>query len=257
MDSLAITKNPILQTYGYNDTVTYVINITNSGTTALTGHSLTDDLGAYAFGTGTLVPLTYIDGTVNYYVNGVLQPAPAVVAGPPLVVSGLNIPAGGVALVIYQARVNEFAPLAQGASITNTATVTGAMGQTATASATIAVINEPDLAITKALEPAVISPEGQLTYTFTILNYGNTEAVATDNVVVSDTFEPILSNVSATYNGTPWTEGAQYAYNDATGEFVTSIGQITVPAATYVQDATTGAFVTVPGQTVITVTGTV
>ena len=30
------------------------------------------DLGAYAFGTDTLVPLTYVADTVRYYSNGIL-----------------------------------------------------------------------------------------------------------------------------------------------------------------------------------------
>lgn len=258
LDSLSITKNPILPTYGYNDTVTYVINITNSGTAALGGLTLTDDLGAYSFGEMLLTPLTYIDGTANYYVDGVLQPAPAVVAGPPLVISGLSVPAGGNALVIYQARVNEYAPLSSDSTIVNTATVTGVgIAQVVSDQATVTVRNEPDLAITKALSPAVISENGQLTYTFTILNYGNAEALATDNVVISDAFEPILDITAVTYNGALWTEGVQYNYNDATGIFTTVAGQITVPAATYVQDPTTGAFTTVPGEAVITVTGTV
>ena len=258
VDSLAITKNPILPTYGYNDTVTYVINITNSGSTVLSDLTLTDDLGTYEFGEGTRTPLTYVDGTVNYYVDGVLQPTPAVVAGPPLVISGLTVPAGGNALVIYQAKVNEFAPLSIDSTIVNTATVTGAgIAQVASAQATVTVRNEPDLAITKALSPAVVNENGVLTYTFTILNYGNTEAAATDDVVISDVFEPILDITSVTYNGTPWTEGVQYNYDEATGQFTTVAGQITVPAATYVQDAVTGAFATVPGEAVITVTGRV
>ena len=258
VDSLTVTKNSILQTYGYNDTVTYVINITNSGTAAITDLTLTDDLGTYVFGEGALTPLTYVDGTVNYYVDGVLQPAPAVVAGPPLVISGLAVPAGGNALVIYQANVNEFAPLDAGSTIVNTATVTGiGVVQIASDSATVTVREEPDLAITKAVNPAVISENGQLTYTFTVLNYGNTPAVATDNVTLADNFDPILDALTVTYNGTPWVEGTQYTYNEATGTFATVAGEITVPAATYVQDPITGAVAVTPGETVITVTGTV
>lgn len=258
VDSLTVTKNSILPTYGYNDTVTYVINITNSGTATLTGLTLTDNLGAYVFGEGLLTPLTYVDGTVNYYVDGVLQPTPTVVAGPPLVISGLAVPAGGNALVIYQANVNEFAPLDAGSTIVNTATVTGiGVVQIASDSATVTVREEPDLAITKAVNPAVISENGQLTYTFTVLNYGNTPAVATDNVTLADNFDPILDNLTVTYNGTPWVEGTQYTYNEATGTFATVAGEITVPAATYVQDPVTGAIAVTPGETVVTVTGTV
>ena len=56
----------------------------NSGAAALTGLTLNDNLGAYAYNTSTLYPLTYIDGSIQYYINGVLQAAPTATAGPPL-----------------------------------------------------------------------------------------------------------------------------------------------------------------------------
>ena len=61
--------------------------------TAFTGATLEDDLGEYDFGERELTPLTYIPGTIKYYIDGVLQPTPVVTAGPPLTVSGLTIPA--------------------------------------------------------------------------------------------------------------------------------------------------------------------
>ena len=111
LEVLSATKTAVRNTYGQSDTVTYIVSIVNSGTTPITGISVTDNLGEYIFGTTTLVPLTYIDGTVKYYVNGVLQPSAVVTAGPPLVVSGITVPAGGSVTVAYEAAVNEFAPL--------------------------------------------------------------------------------------------------------------------------------------------------
>jgi uncharacterized repeat protein (TIGR01451 family) len=95
-----------------------------------------------------------------------------------------------------------------------------------------------------------------LTYTFVIENRGNTEAVATDNLVVTDTFNPILSSLAVTFEGETWTEGENYTYNENTGEFATLAGQITVPAATYSTDAS-GAVTVVPGTVTLTVSGTV
>ena len=94
-------------------------------------------------------------------------------------------------------------------------------------------------------------------YTFIIQNTGNREAIATDNVLLSDTFAPILNPISVTYNGTAWVEGVNYTYSETTGEFATLDGQITVPAATYGTNPDTGAVTITPGVTVITVTGTV
>ena len=47
------------------------------------------------------------------------------------------------------------------------------------------------------------------------------------------------------------------AYDEATGEFATVAGVITVPAATFTQDETTGVWAVDPGVAVVTVTGTV
>lgn len=105
--------------------------------------------------------------------------------------------------------------------------------------------------------PTTITENGRLTYTFVIQNSGNTAAVAADNVIVTDTFNPILKNISVTFNGNAWTEQTNYTYSETTGEFATVAGQVTVPAATYTQDAASGEWIVEPGVSVITITGTV
>ena len=87
VEVLSATKNALIDTYTVGDTVTYVISISNSGSSAMTGVNVTDDLGAYTFGATTLVPLTYVDGSLAYYINGVLQPTPTVVGAPALTVA--------------------------------------------------------------------------------------------------------------------------------------------------------------------------
>lgn len=90
-----------------------------------------------------------------------------------------------------------------------------------------------------------------------IQNTGNQEVVATDNAVITDAFDPILTDLVVTYNGTAWTEGVQYEYNEATGLFVTNSGRITVPAATYTQNPVTGEYTLTPGIATLVVTGTI
>ena len=102
-----------------------------------------------------------------------------------------------------------------------------------------------------------ITDNGQLTYTIIIQNNGNAPASATDGIIVSDTFNPALSNITVTLNGTPLTEGTGYTYDEATGAFATTDGTVSVPAATYTQDPTTGVWSVTPGTTVLTVTGTI
>lgn len=258
LEVLSATKTAVVDSYAADDDVTYVISIINSGTTAFTGLTVTDDLGAYEFSGTQLTPLTYTDGSIRYYINGELQAAPAVVSGPPLVISGINIPAGGNALVIYEAEVNQFASPEVGGAITNEATVSGGgLTTPLIAEETITIAGNPSLTITKSLSPQTITENGQLTYTFTIQNSGNVSAVATDNVTLTDTFDPILDPITVTFEGAVWTEPTNYTYDETTGVFSTVPGQITVPAATYTQDPVTGAWRVTPGVATLTVTGTV
>lgn len=257
LETLSATKQALLGTYSAGDTVTYIIGIFNSGTVPVTGVNVTDDLGAYPFNGTTLVPLTYVDGSLNYYQNGVLQPAPTVSSGgTSLVVSNITVPAGGYAQLIYQAKVNEFAPVSISGQITNTATVVNGI-ESVTAQETITVNEAPLLGINKAINPSTVTDNGQLTYTFTIQNFGNTEAGISDALSVTDVFDPILDPITVTLNGTPLTEGTEYNYDPATGLFTTIAGTITVPAATVVQDPVTGEYNVTPGTAILTVTGTV
>lgn len=255
---LSAAKNALVDTYQEGDQLTYVVSITNSGTTAFTALTVTDDLGAYEFGTETRTPLTYVEDSVALYQNGVLQDDPTVTAGPPLTFADITVPAMGSVVLIYQARVNEFADPSGEGSITNTATVTGGgLSTPIEVSETVTAESGLLLTITKAISPVPVAENGRLTYTFVIENFGTEPAVATDNVVVTDLFDPILSDLVVTLNGAPWTAPAQYTYNQATGLFTSQIGAITVPAATVVRDPVTGAFTTVPGVATLVVTGTV
>ena len=51
---LTAAKTAVVPTYRRDGAVTYLITLTNTGTTPLTGLTVTDDLGGYSFGTGTL-----------------------------------------------------------------------------------------------------------------------------------------------------------------------------------------------------------
>ena len=256
--AVTATKYAVTDTYTQDEVLTYVVSLVNTGTTPLTGLTVTDDLGAYTAGGLTLVPLDYVVGSVNYYVNGALQAPPTVLSNNPLTVTGISIPAGGNAFLVYEARANEFAPPTQGGTVTNTATVTGTeLPAPIATSETVTAASEAFLTIGKALSPSTVSEGDRLTYTFTIQNFGNTPVVATDNATVSDNFDPILTGLTVTFNGTAWTEGVEYTYDEATGVFATVPSAITVPAATYTQNPATGAWSVIPGVSTLVVTGTV
>lgn len=255
LEVLSAEKTAVKAEYTPNDCVTYVISIVNAGTTAMNGLSITDNLGTYLQATTELTPLRYVEGSVKYYVNGVLQSTPVVVEGPPLVINGINVPAGGDVIIVYKADINEYAPLAAGSQITNTATIAGAGITPITAEEVITAVQAPMLTITKSISPVPVTENGTLTYTFLIQNMGNAQVDETVGAIVTDTFNPILSNPVVTFNGTAWTQTTNYTYDETTGVFATNTGQITVPAATYARDPVTNAVVVTPGVSTLVIAG--
>ena len=258
LDVLTATKTAVEGTYTPGELVTYVVTLRNTGTSVLTGLTVTDNLGAYDFNGTTVYPLTYEAGSVALFANGVPQAAPAVTAGPPLVFTGINVPAGGDVVLVYQARANAYAnPTAEG-TIDNTVTVTGdGLSAPVTATETVTADAAAQLCISKSITPTQVVDNDRVTYTFVIQNTGNQAVVATDNATITDTFDPILTALTVTFNGTSWTQGVQYNYDEATGVFTTVPGQILVPAATYTQDPVTGAYTGNPGIATLVVTGTI
>lgn len=257
IEVLSATKTAVIDTYSRDSQITYVIQIVNSGSTAFSGITLNDNLGAYTFDASTLVPLNYVDGSVRYYVNGVLQAVPTVSTDAGLSISGISVPAGGNATIIYVVETNQYAPFGAADSITNTAVLSGNGFSDITVSETVTPVSEAVLSITKTLSPTTVTENGRLTYTFTIQNAGNAPVTAADNVTITDTFDPVLTDIVVTFNGTAWTENTNYTYSETSGEFASVDGQITVPAATYSQDPLTGAWSIEPGVSVLTITGTI
>ena len=258
LEVLEATKTAVEGSYAPGSLVTYAVTLRNTGTGPLNGLTVTDNLGGYPFNGTTVYPLTYEADSVLLIVNGVPQAAPAVTAGPPLVVSGISVPAGGDAVLVYQARANAFANPGVGGTIDNTVTITGdGLSGPVTATETVTAESAPALTISKSITPAQVVDNDRVTYTFIIQNSGSQPVVATDDAAISDVFDPVLTALTVTFDGAPWTQGVQYNYNETTGLFTTVPGQILVPAATYTQDPATGAYTVTPGIATLVVSGTI
>lgn len=257
---LAVSKSAISGDYRQGDTVTYAVSVINSGSTAFSNLTLTDNLGAYASGTtaGTVTPLTFIPGSIVLYSNGTRQTTVPTVSGTtPLTISGINVPANGNILLLYSANANQFAPQGATGSILNTVTLSGTgIATPITATATTDANAAARLSVIKSLNPTTVVENQPLTYTFTIQNTGATATTTADNLVLTDVFDPALNITSVTLNGVALTQGTDYNYNEATGTFTTVANRITVPAASYTQNATTGAWTITPGTAVLQVVGT-
>ena len=252
-DVVSVSKTAVTDSYRPGGSIVYVVSIVNSGEMPVADVAVTDDLGGYEFEGETVYPLSYVEGSLVYLVNGSVEPAPDKEVGQPLVIS--EVPAQANVVLIYETLVTAYAPLGADAEITNTVTVTGpCISAALTASATVPMEMDPLLSITKSLDPEVVTGCDQLTYTFTVQNSGS-QAGEDAAIVVSDTFDPILTDIAVTLNGEEL-PASDYSYDEITGVFATNSGRITVPAAAFTQNED-GTWTTEPGIAVLRVTGTI
>lgn len=258
LEVLSVSKTAIGGNYAPGDLVTYAITLKNTGSAPLNGIVVSDNLGGYDLNGATVYPLTYEQGSATLFIDGVLSAPPTVNAGPPLVFSGINLPGGSNAVLIYEARANAFANPGIDGSITNSATISASgLATPVTVSETVTATGAPVLSISKSISPSQVVDNDRISYTFIIQNTGNQAVIATDNASVSDLFSPILSALSVTLDNIPLAEGVDYTYNDTTGLFTTVPGRILVPAASYTQNPVTGEYTVTPGIATLVVTGTV
>ncbi len=248
--SLSVQKRSIESAYRAGATLTYLVSIQNSGAAAIENAAVSDDLGAYTpvGADAPIVPLTF-SGNAALYLNGVFSQELTPVPEPRAVQFTIpSIPAGGNALLIYQAVVNGYAQLETGSVITNTVSVGD---EPLTASATVPVAAYADVSIEKEMSPNPITDGGQMTVTFTIENRGNVEAT---DLILTDDFALALSDISVTADGVPFSdftfEGNRLTLPSGTQ------GTLSVPAATFSQDET-GLVSVTPGVLVIMLTATV
>lgn len=267
ISSFAINKKAVYGSYGRGDRIAYIIGIDNTSNTAYNSVTLTDNLGAFNAGTEeapvNVTPLSFVPGSLSYWVNGVpgTVTATASVTGGNLVITGINVPAGALVQIGYEATANSFAPLGGEDSITNTVTASGTgVSEGISASETVNATNALNVGIAKALTPTRVSENGQVTYTFTLSNSSNRAAEEADALVITDVFNPRINITSVTFaSGTSapvtWTAGTDYTYA-ADGTFSSTAGRLTVPAAEFTASPT-GEITVTPGTSVLTITGTI
>lgn len=253
-DTLSVEKVSLESTYRPGEEITYVITVTNGGSSALAGVSVTDDLGAYTVGGQTVTPLTYT-GPAIFFIDGVYNGN----VTPTVTADGISfgpttLGAGAVAQVIYKATVNNFAPITEGGEITNTVTATAAGNNTPISdSNTITADSFADVTITKTMAPSDVSEGDALTYTFVISNYGNAEAT---DIVLTDAFDPAPQNITVQVNGTV-VPATDYEYANGVLTLPTTPGatELSLPPATITQDPATGEVIVTPSTLTVTVTG--
>ena len=253
-EPLEVEKVSIEDVYRFGDEITYSVSFSNSGGAALTGVTVSDDLGRYNVGASQRVPLTYVGPSI-LFVDGVC-------AGnitPTVNANGITftiptLASGSRAQILYKAAVNAEAPLSTGSEITNTATVLAAGITTPVSdSNTVRVDDYADVTITKSMSPSNVVDGDALTYTFVINNYGNADAT---NIVLTDAFDPAPESITVQVNGVTL-PATDYTYEGGvlTLPSASSSYELSLPAATITQDPVSGEVRVTPSSLTVTVTG--
>lgn len=256
--TLEISKVALSNAYRAGGDITYIITVTNSGNGDSGDITVTDDLGSIVFGNGKLKTLDYI-GPTQLYIGGKYVSA----LTPITTVDGISfnigsLPIGETAGIIYVARANQNASSALGESITNTATARRfcdcPCDFPSSASATVSAEAYGDLRVIKSVCPNPVVCGEQINYIIDLYNYGNTEV---GNVVLSDTFDPLLTDLNVSVDGSV-IPASQYDYINGTLTLPNRSGsEITVPAASFTRNAQSGAVNINPGHVRITLTGSI
>lgn len=256
---IKLTKTALSGAYKLGDEIVYVVSIVNSGSTSLSSLILEDNLGKYEYtAQQDLIPLNYVSGSVQYYINGVIQNTSSleIVGIPTLKISNISIPKNGNAMLIYRTTVNNYAPLEKEKSIINKITLSDGVTSNALISEAeeeINVIEAPMLSISKLISTAIVDEKREVTYTFVMQNTGNTATLPGSGFYINDDFNPKLDITSVTLDG----EIFENYYYDSSGRFSTENDSFIIPAAQYERDtiADIGAQIVHPGVTVLKVVG--
>lgn len=253
--SALLTKTPLSPVYGEEDTLTYILSIQNTSAGTITNLRVEDNLGTFPFGVTELTPLTYA-GNAILLINGQNATADLTVDSSvdgALIFTVASLPAGATANIVYNARINEFAPLELDATIVNTATLSAdAECVAADASATVTAIGGANVSVLKSMSPNPVVCGDTLTYTIRIYNYGNAPA---ENVQLTDAFDPAPETITVTRNGVPF-PATDFTYENGVLTLPADTADAdTVPAATFTRNPQTGEVTVTPGVVEYIITG--
>ena len=256
--AVSLYKNTLGNTYGEDSVLTYIITLTNTSTSPISGITLTDDLGTFVFGATELTPLTYVEPSlllIDGQDNSVQLTTDSTNTGT-VIFSFPSLAAGATANIIYKVSVNELAPLDVGSTIVNTVTLQNSSDcADGEASATVTVSEAANVSVFKQMTPNPVVCGDTVTYTIRVYNYGN---VAAESLELVDNFDPAPTGITVSRDGILLV-ATDYTYVNGTLTVppAGSPNTVSVPAATFTRDLSTGVVTVAPGIVEYTVTGTI
>ena len=247
---LSVDKSSLESVYRAGDELTYILSVSNGGTTALNNVTLTDSLGTFTLEGTSVTPLTFVPDAllyINGVNNGTITP---VITADSITFTIPTLPAQAGALILYKVTPNTFAPLSAGSQITNTVTADAdGITEAASDSLTVSAADYADVDIFKSMT----ADGSTITYTFDILNSGNAPA---EDITLTDAFDPAPASITVSIGGTV-IPAADYTYVGGVLTLPSGTGTpISLPAASITTDPVTGAVTVTPSALTVTVVGT-
>ena len=198
--TMTVTKEALTNEVRAGDTAAYAVRIENNGAGSIMGITVTDDLGATA---GDPAVLSYVDGSVQFYLNGTEIPGTATPdTGGITFAATATLAPGDNLIVMYLAQLadNATTPVTNSVTVTANTSESASAVVTATASTTITPTAYADVTVFKTADKATVMNGDTLTYTFTLMNTGFDAA---EGVVFTDAFpaEFTVTSVSYTVDG--------------------------------------------------------
>lgn len=243
-----ITNN---ETFRNGENLTYQISVSNDGTSSLYNVTISDDLG------GASNPLTFLDGSGTYNINGITAGIIPTGVRPLVFVLPSPLASGETATITFVARVSS--ALDSGVdSITNTATITANEGSTtgtqisASPNPTVIIARGEfaDVTLTKDVSSAQITAGETFSYRITLSNSGNLDATG---VIVTDTLPEGFTIDSVTSE----TDGVTTTFSASDYSVDVSTNTLTLPSGSALSITVPAARDGVSGTTVVTITGSI
>lgn len=249
--SISATKLSNNQTFRNGENITYQVAVTNDGTSSLYNVTVTDNLG------GTPSPMTFLDGSATYNVNGITSFIIPASINPLTFVLPSPLASGETAIITYIARVSS--GLGENVDIiVNTATITANEGSetgevitvTPSPSNTIIRGDFADVTITKNVSASQITNGEPFSYTITLSNSGNLDATG---VIITDTLPEGFEIISVTSE----TNGVTTTYSASDYTIDPSTNTLTLPTGGSLSLSVPSAIGGLSGTTVVTITGSI
>lgn len=249
--SVSGTKITNNSTFRNGENITYQISVSNDGTSSLYNVTVTDNLG------GDTNPLTYVDGSGTFNINGITSFIIPTAVRPLTFVLPSPLSSGETATIVFVARVSS-GLASDVTSIENTATITAREGSetgdeisvTPSPTTTVERGDFAEVSLVKDVSSSQVTSGETFSYKITLTNSGNLDATG---VVITDTLPDnfTIETITSETNGVTTTFSASdYSVDSSSNTLTLPSGSslsITVPASS---DGTSG-------QTVVTITGSI